>query len=63
MLKFQCAHEHDFWQDVFLTTTGGAMLDFEAAVLRADEAVHALRERSSMLEGELEHEHEPDRPS
>jgi hypothetical protein len=63
MLKFQCAHEHDFWQDVFLTATGGAMLDFDAAVLRADLAVHALRERSSVLEGQLEHEREPDRPS
>jgi hypothetical protein len=64
MLKFQCIHEHDFWQDVLLTATGGAMLEFDAAVQRADSAVLALRERSSLLEGELGHdEHTPDRPS
>jgi hypothetical protein len=63
MLKFQCAHEHDFWQDVFLTATGGAMLDFDTAVIRADLAVHALRERSSVLEGELSHEEKDERPS
>jgi hypothetical protein len=63
MVKFQCGHEHDFWQDVFLAATGGAMLDFNSAVHRADEAVYALRERSTFLEGDLGHEEKAERPS
>lgn len=70
MVKFQCEHEEDFWKDTFLSLlNSGARTQassVENLVAFADESLLALRERSSVHDGELEHghEHEPDkRPS
>ena len=64
MVKFKCEHEVAFWQDTFLSYLNSQVdSDIEHVTEFADAAVLALRERYSLLEGELGHEEKAQRPS
>ena len=66
MVKFQCIHESELWQDALLSILNSAEgpLSPEIAMCAADDIVLGMRKRSSLIDGELHgEEREPDRPS